>query len=242
MMQRFVPVVSLLLAIVLVLVARSNALMIGTFALPTRALISAPIFLFALLAVRPFLSDFLRTPAAFTGIFVAPVLFFVGLYYFMLLPQREGEGVTGEQLLSALITDASSNGIVEIGFSSPIYTPTVELTNAELYTRDVDLYLRLTNALGEVSLYRAVREVIPGSALSVEASVKGLLSESKGYVFNPVRIAPLSTVERRVVFVITDTDDGTSFTATLKRSASAQFELRDPESGDLLDEFPLIAL
>jgi hypothetical protein len=241
-MSRLLPFASLLLAAVLLWWLRSYALLFGTLALPVRALIVAPLFVFSLLAVRPLLPAFLRGRSVFAGFFVIPVVFFVALYYFMLLPQRAGEGVRGEQLLSALITDASSNGFVEIGFSNPIYTPTIEFENAELFTREVELFLRLTNTNDEVSLYRAIRDEIPGSALSVEASVKGLLSENDAYLFNPVRVAPLSTRRGRVVFVISDIDDGRSFSQTLKQAKDAQFELREPGSGTLVDAFPLIAL
>ncbi len=241
-MSKLASLVFFALALAITFWLRSEAVFYGTLALGLRALIVAPAFVFALLALRPFLSAYLRSPAAFLGIFVAPTLFFVVLYFFMLLPQREGEGVKAEQLLSSLITDASSNGIVEIGFSNPIYTPTLEFENAELFTRDVEVFLRLRRDNNEVSLYRAVREEIPGSALSLESSVKGLLSENDGYVFNPVSVAPLSKQRGRVVFVISDQEDGRAFSATLKQALSAQFELRVPETGELLYELPLIAL
>ncbi len=159
-----------------------------------------------------------------------------------MLPQREGEGIRGEQILSALITDASSNGIVEVGFSYPIYTPTIELRNAELFTREVELFLRVLDARGDSSLYRAVRDAPPGSALSVEASVKGLLSESEEYVFNPLSVAPLGDLIGKAVFVITNLEEGTSLRQALREAQQAQFELREIDSGELIDDFPLIQL
>jgi hypothetical protein len=215
---------------------------LGDQPIPVRAAAVALAALMGLFGARAFLSDFLRSPAVFAGFFLLPSLALIALYYFMMLPQREGTGVRGEQILSALITDASSNGFVEIGFSNPIYTPTLEIENLELYTRDVEAYLRVTDAAGETSLYRAVRGEIPGSALSVEASVRGLLSETEGYLYNPIRVAPLSTRVGRLVFVISTADDGRSFSQSLKDAQSAQFELRVPVSGDLLDVIPLIAL
>ena len=124
-MIRMLAVLSLVAAVALFYWLDANAVLVGTFAIPLRALLSAAVGVFALFGVRQWLSPFLRSPSVFAGFFVIPYLFFVGLYYFLLLPQREGEGVRGEQILSALITDASSNGIVEVGFSYPIYTPTV---------------------------------------------------------------------------------------------------------------------
>ena len=241
-MSKLQPLLFFALALAIVLWLRSEALFYGSLAVELRALVVAPAFVFALLGLRPFLSPYLRSTAAFFGIFLAPTVFFVLLYFFLLLPQREGEGVRAEQLLSSLITDASSNGIVEIGFSNPIYTPTIEFENAELFTRQVEVFLRLRRANDEVSLYRAVREDIPGTALSLESSVKGLLSENEGYLFNPVGVAPLSKRRGRIVFVISDQEDGRAFSTTLKDALAAQFELRVPETGELLYELPLIAL
>ena len=184
---RLLSALSLLVAIVLFYWLDANAVFIGRLAIPLRAILSGAVAVFCLLGVRPWFSPFLRSSPVFAGFFVIPILFFVSLYYFLLLPQREGEGVRGEQILSALITDASSNGIVEVGFSYPIYTPTVEFKNAELFTREVELYLRILDVNGDSSLYRAVRDEVPAAALSVEASVKGLLGQNQDYVFNPSR-------------------------------------------------------
>jgi len=241
-MTRLVSALSLLLAALLLYWLDANAIVVGRLAIPARALLSASVAILGLIGVRPWLSPFLRSPVVFTGFFVIPLLFFVALYFSLLLPQREGEGVRGEQILSALITDASSNGIVEVGFSYPIYTPTIELKNAELFTRDVELYLRVIDARGDSSLYRAVRDAVPGSALSVEASVKGLLSESEEYVFNPLSVAPLGSLTGKAAFVITNLEEGTSLRQALKDAQQAQFELRDIDSGELIDDFPLIRL
>jgi hypothetical protein len=241
-MIRMLAVLNLVSAVALFYWLDANAVLVGTFAIPLRALLSAAVGIFALFGVRPWLSPFLRSSSVFAGFFVIPYLFFVGLYYYLLLPQREGEGVRGEQILSALITDASSNGIVEVGFSYPIYTPTVEVKNAELFTRNVELFLRVVDASGDSSLYRAVRDEVPGAALSVEASVKGLLGENNEYLFNPVSVAPLATLTGRAAFVITDLEEGKTLRQALREAQQAQFELREIQSGDLIDEFPLIAL
>ena len=232
-MIRMLAVLNLVSAVALFYWLDANAVLVGTFAIPLRALLSAAVGIFALFGVRPWLSPFLRSSSVFAGFFVIP---------YLLLPQREGEGVRGEQILSALITDASSNGIVEVGFSYPIYTPTVEVKNAELFTRNVELFLRVVDASGDSSLYRAVRDEVPGAALSVEASVKGLLSENNEYLFNPVSVAPLATLTGRAAFVITDLEEGKTLRQALREAQQAQFELREIQSGDLIDEFPLIAL
>ena len=54
-----------------------------------------------------------------------PALLPAILYFSWLLPQRSPGEIQGDQLNSALITDASSNGLVEVGFAYPIYTPLI---------------------------------------------------------------------------------------------------------------------
>ena len=87
-----------------------------------------------------------------------------------------------------------------------------------------------------------MRDEVPGAALGVEASVKALLSENNEYVFNPVSVAPLATLTGRAVFVITDLEEGKTLRQALREAQQAQFELREIQSGDLIDEFSLIAL
>ena len=94
-MIRMLAVLSLGSAVALFYWLDANAVLVGTFAFPLRALLSAAVGVFVLFGVRPWLSPFLRSPSVFAGFFVIPYLFFVGLYYFLLLPQREGEGVRG---------------------------------------------------------------------------------------------------------------------------------------------------
>jgi hypothetical protein len=160
-------------------------------------------------------------------------------YYFILLPNQAGSGLTGEQISNELITDSSSNGIIEVGFSYPIYTPSLRVGNLELFTKQVNVFLRMTDGDGEVVLFRAVRKRIPGSSLSVESTVQGMLSESAGYEFIPLEIPPASSVTTRVAFIMSNVESGSTFTDALGRASQAQFELRDPESGSLLLDFPL---
>jgi hypothetical protein len=168
-----------------------------------------------------------------------PALIPGAIYYMVILPGNADEGFTGQQLESNLITDSSSNGIIEIGFSYPIFTPTISVGNKELFSKEVNIFLRVIDGDSTSTLFRGVRDEIPGSGLSVEASVQGLLSENNGYLFNPIRISPMGTTEGRVVFVISNLEDGTSFTEAMGRANQATFELREPETGVLLFEFPL---
>jgi len=161
------------------------------------------------------------------------------VYYFVLLPQQAGVGISAEQVTSEMITDSSSNGIIEVGFSYPIYTPALRVSNLELFTKQVNVFMRMTDANGEAALFRAVRTRIPGSSLSVESTVQGMLSESDGYEFIPLQIPPASSITTRVAFIISNLDNGSNFTDALSKATQAQFELRDPETGELLLEFPL---
>lgn len=160
-----------------------------------------------------------------------------GFGYFLFWMPRFADSVLSiEMVEQLLITDSSSNALVEIGFAFPIFTPTVELRNGELFSREVDVYLRMTDRDGESMLYRAVREEVPPGTLSVEATVRGMLSANERYLFLPVRLAPGEAVTGRPVFVITALDEGASFMGEMRRANLAQFELRDAAGGELLLE------
>ena len=161
------------------------------------------------------------------------------LYFVWLLLQLSTGEIQGEQLSSTLLTDASSNGLVEIGFSYPIYTPLIALRNNGLFTEHVNVFLRMTDANGGSALFRAVRAEVPGSILSVESSVRGILSSNSDYHFNPLALPPAKTMRGRVVFIISNLDDGTSFIDALSSAFKANFEIRNSESGALITSFAL---
>lgn len=189
--------------------------------------------------VRPWFPWLNRRPLLYALLMGIPLLAIGPWYFLAYLPTQAGSGVTGEQLASSLITESTSNGIVEIGFAYPIYTPTLRITNNELFTRDVDIYLRILDGNDEAALFRAVRTDLPDGRLSVEATVRGLLSESPGYLFLPVTVPPRRAVEGRVVFIISNLNDGSTFDEALGRSYPAQFQLRDARSGELLSTVPM---
>lgn len=182
------------------------------------------------------MSRWLHLLAALLMLLPAPV------YFLWLLPSRAVEGVRAEQLSSALITESTSNGIIEVGFAYPIFTPTVSITNPDLYTQEFEIFLRMYDANGDSLLFRGVREQLSDSGLTVEASVQGLLSRAPGYLFNPVAVPPLRSVSGRVVFIISNLRDGTTFNDALNSAYPAEFELRAPATGDLLLRFPLTRL
>lgn len=234
-----VCVAALLVSVATVVFIADNPERLGSEPLALRATILSVAILAALIAVYPFNPLFASKPGSYAAAVCLPALIPVIAYYFFVLPGKAGVGLTGEQVSAELITDSSSNGIIEVGFSYPIYTPALRLGNLELYTKQVNVFLRMTDGNGETALFRAVRERIPGSSLSVESTVQGMLSESEGYGFLPLAIPPAGSISTRVAFIISNLNDGTTFTEALGRAYQAQFELRDPETGELLLEFPL---
>ena len=215
----------------------------GSLALPVRALLVAAPLCLGLAACYPWLPWSRPRPLLFGGVALAPALLAPCWYFLVFLPgqagEGEGEGVVAEQIRGGLITDSSSSGIIEVGFSYPIFAPTLSITNRELYTRHVNVFLRMEDANNESILFRAVRSEVPDGGLSVEATVRGMLGGNEGFLFIPVAIPPLSSRSGRLVFIISNLDDGTTFSEALGRAYNAWFQIRDPETGDLLHEFPL---
>lgn len=240
--QLIQSLVALVVALVLLLFISQQAYFLGEQPLWLRALPVVMATLAALIAVYPLNPLFRNHPIAYLLAVCLPALLPAVIYYLVILPEQAGQGFAANQHSSATITDSSSNGYVEVGFSYPIYTPTIAVTNQELFSRQVNVFLRVIDGNGDESLFRAVRDQIPGSGLNVEASVRGLLSENDGYLFLPLALAPLRTETGRLVFIISNLDDGSTFTEALGRAYQAQFELRDPQTGVLLHSFPLTAI
>ena len=138
-----------------------------------------------------------------------------------------------------MLSDRSSNGIIEIGFQYPIFTPTISLVNRDAFTRDVNIFLRIIDSEQEASLFRAVRSRADDEKLSVESTIRGMLSHNSRYLFNPVRLAPGQAISGRPIFIITNLEDGASFTEALGSGHIGYLELRDPDEGNLLADFRL---
>ena len=240
MLRKIIVCISaFLVAVAVVIFITQNPARIGSEPLFIRAALLSLAIVAALIAVYPFNPFFSRRPGIYAVTVCIPALIPVLAYYFILLPHQAKTGLTGEQVSNELITDSSSNGIIEVGFSYPIYTPSLRVGNLELFTKQVNVFLRMTDGDGEVLLFRAVRKRIPDSSLSVESTVQGMLSESAGYEFIPLEIPPASSITTRVVFIISSLDEGSTFTDALDGASKAQFELRDPKNGELLLDFPL---
>ncbi len=237
--QLIISLASLVFAVGLVVFIAGAEAEIGNQALIVRALVLTLSMTAGLIAIYPIVPGFSGRPLTFAMAIGLPAILPVFVYYLLVMPSRASEGFTASQSRSELITDGSSNGIVEVGFSYPIYTPTLTIRNNGLYTEQVNVYLRMIDSGGSIALFRAVRRQVPGAALSVESSVRGLLSERDGVLFLPLAIAPLQEVTGQLVFIISNLNDGTSFTDALSSAYQAHFELRNPVNGQLLFEFPL---
>lgn len=234
-----ISLAALVLAIAVVVFVSQNPSRLGAEPLLVRALLLSLGIVSALVAAYPFNPIFSQKPISYIAVVCLPAIAPVFIYYLLIMPNQAGEGFIAEQLSSELITDSSSNGLVEVGFSYPIYTPRIRVTNNSLFTKEVNVFLRMVDANGENTLFRATRNRVPGSNLSVESSVRGLLSESDEILFLPLAVPPLGSVSGQLVFVISNLDDGSSFTEALDSAYQAQFEIRSPETGTLLYEFPL---
>ncbi len=237
--QIFISVSGILIAVAIVAYMATNAVSIGNQALPVRALILSVAVVAAMVAVYPLNLQFAGRPKLYFLFVCVPAVLPGLVYYLWLLPQQAGAGLEALQLRSELITDRSSNGFVEVGFSYPIFTPTITITNPQLFTTEVNVFLRIIDSNNETNLFRAVRQRIPSMSLSVEATVQGMLSENPDYLFIPVAVPPMRSVTGKVVFIISNLDDGSTFTEALGRAYQASFELRDPATAELLLEFPL---
>ena len=216
-----------------------NPEFVGSQALIIRAAIIDSVIMLLMIAVYPLAPVFVKRPETYGFAVCLPALLPAILYFVWLLPRQSSGQIQGDQLDSALITDASSNGLIEVGFAYPIYTPLITFRNTGLYTEYVNVFLRVTDANDGSALFRAVRAEVPGAGLSVESSVRGMLSNNGDYRFNPLALPPAKTVQGRMVFIISSLDDGTSFTDALSSAFKAAFEIRNPATGALITSFPL---
>ena len=230
----------LAVALVTVIFMNNQVAVLGTQPTWVRAVVLSLAVLAALLAILPFNPVFSQRKGLYVAVICLPALLPGLVYFLVVLPAQATGGLNAEQQQLQLISDRSSNGLVEIGFSYPIFTPTIRVSSSELFTRRMDVYFRLVDETGQSTLYRGVRKRVPGSALSVESTVRGMLEQNDEYSFLPLDIPPMATVSTRPVFVITNNEDGRSFTRSLQLAQAAVFELRDAESGSLIQQFPAL--
>lgn len=216
-----------------------NSLWLGEQSLLLRAiLLPLPLLAVSIAVGLPLRKRYPGAAAALLalGLLSLPASLVWHLYW---LPRHGAAELSIHMTEQRLITDSSSNALVEIGFAYPIFTPTVELSNGELFSRQLDVYLRMIDAESESTLYRAVREATPEETLSVESSVRGMLSANERYLFLPLQLAPGEQVTGRLVFIITALDESASFLGEMRRARLTQFELRDAATQNLLLEVPI---
>ena len=238
--QILISLLSLAFAFTYIVLLADNSARIGEQSLLLRAVLVNIAVLAALVGCYPLFHFIQLRRTAFAMVVCLPAMLPALFYYLLVLPRQAGDGIEFTQLHSSLISDSSSNGIVEIGFAYPIFTPELSFRNQELFTRQVSIFLRMEDGDGEQALFRGVRTTIPGESLSVEATVRGMLSENQDYLFNPLTLPPQKEVVGKAVFIISNVDDGASFTEALRVAQSVQLELRDPETGALYHELPII--
>jgi hypothetical protein len=230
---------ALIVAVASVAFISQNPGRIGYEPLIIRAALLSLAIVSALVAAYPFNPLFAEKPGIYALAVCLPAVLPVLVYYFFLLPNQAGVGLSAEQVTSELIANDSGHGRLEVGGSNSIYIASIRVTNPELLTKQVNVFLRMVDANGELVWFRAVRKRIPGSSLGVEATVQRMFSESAGYEFNPIEIPPVRSITARLVFIVSNLKDGSTFTEALSTDYQAQFELRDPETGEQLLEFPL---
>ena len=211
----------------------------GEYPLVVRALLFNVMVLASLGALYPFCPISLRAWRKYQGFLFLFCCTPAFIFYLLVLPFRSLDGLSLEQQDSTLLSDRSSNGIIEIGFQYPIFTPNISIMNRGAYSREVNIFLRIIDRNQETVLFRAVRSKSNEKNLTVESTVRGMLSNNFRYLFNPVKLAPHQEVSGRAVFIITNVEDGVTFMEALGDGHTGGFELRDPEGGQLLAGFPM---
>ena len=228
-----------LIAIASLVVITGNPGKFGEYSLFARACLVNLVVVACLIALLPFWSPLLRMKRQLMVLMVLTSWIPAFTFYLIILPSRAINELDLDQQDSSLLSDRSSNGIIEIGFQYPIFTPTISLVNRDAFTRDVTIFLRLIDRNKESALFRAVRLRSDSENLSVESTIRGMLSTNLRYLFNPIKLPPGESISGRPVFIITNLEDGASFTEALGNGYTGSFELRDADEGNLLADFPL---
>ena len=227
------------IAVAIVILMVGNPAAFGQYSLFFRAcLLNLGIFA-AFSALFSLFSLYVRLDHKIFAIFILASSLPAFIIYLAVIPLKAVDEIYLDQLDSSLLSDRSSNGIIEIGFQYPIFTPSISVDNRDAFTRELNIFLRITDIDQEASLFRAVRSKSTDEKLSVESTIRGMLSNNLRYLFNPVRLAPGQSISGRPVFIITNLEDGASFTEALNSGHIGYLELRDPDEGNLLADFKL---
>ncbi len=230
---------AVLLVISVTVLIVTNPAKFGEYPLFVRAcLLNLAIFA-SLVTLYPSCSSLFQIEQKYLRLIILLSLIPAFVFYLLVVPSRAVGDLYLEQQDGSLLIDRSSNGIIEIGFQYPIFTPTISLVNRDSFTREVTIFLRIIDRNQESTLFRAVRHRTEDGKLTVESTVRGMLSNNFRYLFNPVKLPPGKSISGKLVFIITNLEDGASFAEALNNGYTGYFELRDPDGGDLLADFPL---
>ena len=232
-------ILAVLLAISVMVMIVTNPAKFGEYPLFVRACALNLAIFASLIAPYIFCSSLFQIEAKYLRLTILLSLIPAFVFYLLIVPLRAVDDLHLEQQDSSLLIDRSSNGIIEIGFQYPIFTPTISLVNRDSFTREVTIFLRIMDRNQKSTLFRAVRARTEDGRLTVESTVRGMLSNNFRYLFNPVKLPPGKRISGKLVFIITNLEDGASFTEALSNGYTGYFELRDPDGGDLLADFPL---
>ena len=233
----FILSASISIATLILIIAKPATF--GGYSLLIRACLLNLAILAGFSALFPFFLSYLKLDRKILPLFIFASSLPAFIFFLLVLPSKATDEIYLDQLDSTFLSDRSSNGIIEIGFQYPIFTPTISLVNRDAFTRDVNIFLRIIDSEQEASLFRAVRSRADDEKLSVESTIRGMLSNNSRYLFNPVRLAPGQAISGRPIFIITNLEDGASFTEALDSGHIGYLELRDPDEGNLLADFRL---
>ena len=129
----------------------------GQYPLFIRACVLNLAIVVCLSALYPYFSSLLQTKLKFLAFIILPSVIPAFIFYLLIVPSRAVDELCLNQKDSDLLSDRSSNGIIEIGFQYPIFTPSISLINHDAFTREVNVFLRMIDKDQESALFRAVR-------------------------------------------------------------------------------------
>ena len=234
-------IISASISIATLILIIANPLTFGGYSLLIRACLLNLGILAGFSALFPFFLSYLKLDRKILTLFILASSLPAFIFFLLVLPSKATDEIYFDQLDSSFLSDRSSNGIIEIGFQYPIFTPTISLVNRDAFTRNVNIFLRIIESDQEAFLFRAVRSKAKADdeKLSVESTIRGMLSNNLRYLFNPVRLAPGQALSGRPIFIITNFEDGASLAEALDSGHIGYLELRDPDQGNLLADFKL---
>ena len=143
-------IASTLVAISVAFLIWRQPVVFGEYPLVLRAILLNVMVLAILGALYPFFSINLRAVRKYQGYLFLLCCAPAFVFYLFVLPFRSLDMLSLEQQDSTLLSDRSSNGIIEIGFQYPIFTPAISIINRGAYSREVNIFLRIIDTNQEI--------------------------------------------------------------------------------------------